>query len=74
VQHIVHIQTSKLKVNENNSDLNLRGKLLSNCDETSASVSIELANLCPDSIHCLVLLCITLVLLNLVIINFTMFG
>jgi hypothetical protein len=29
----------------------LRGKLLSNHDETSTTISIELANLCPDSIY-----------------------
>jgi hypothetical protein len=36
-QPIVYIQTSKLKGNENNSDLNLQGTLLSNYDKTSAA-------------------------------------
>jgi hypothetical protein len=51
VQHIVHIQASKQKGNKNKSDLNLRGELFCNHDETSAAISIELANLCPDSIE-----------------------
>jgi hypothetical protein len=69
------VQTPKLKGNQNNSDLNLRGKLLSNHDETSAAISIELVNLCPDTIRTqvnskaeifklitFVLVCITLIL------------
>jgi hypothetical protein len=42
VQPIVYIQTSKLKSNENNSDLNLQGTLLSNHDKTSAANLIDL--------------------------------
>jgi hypothetical protein len=41
VQPIVYIQTSKLKSNENNSDLNLQGTLLSNHDKTSAANLID---------------------------------
>jgi hypothetical protein len=42
VQPIVYIQTSKLKSNENNSDLNLQCTLLSNHDKTYAANSIDL--------------------------------
>jgi hypothetical protein len=42
VQPIVYIQTSKLKSNENNSDLNLQGTLFSNHDKTSAANLIDL--------------------------------
>jgi hypothetical protein len=42
VQPIVHIQTSKLKSNGNNSDLNLQGTLLSNHDKTFAANLIDL--------------------------------
>jgi hypothetical protein len=42
VQPIVYIQTSKLKSNENNSDLNLQGILLSSHDKTSAANLIDL--------------------------------
>jgi hypothetical protein len=42
VQPIVYIQTSKLKSNENNSDLNLQGTLLSNHDKTSVANLIDL--------------------------------
>jgi hypothetical protein len=41
VQPIVYIQTSKLKSNENNSDLNLKGTLLSNHDKTLAANLID---------------------------------
>jgi hypothetical protein len=42
VKPIVYIQTSKLKSNENNSDLNLQGTLLSNHDKTSTANLIDL--------------------------------
>jgi hypothetical protein len=42
VQPIVYIQTSKLKNNENNSDPNLQGTLLSNHDKTSAANLFDL--------------------------------
>jgi hypothetical protein len=42
VQPIVYIQISKLKGNENNSDLNLQGTLLSNHDKTAAANLIDL--------------------------------
>jgi hypothetical protein len=42
VQPIVYIQTSKLKGNENYSDLNLQGTLFSNHDKTSAANLIDL--------------------------------
>jgi hypothetical protein len=42
VQPIVYIQTSKLKSNENNSNLNLQGTLLSNHDKTSAANLVDL--------------------------------
>jgi hypothetical protein len=45
------VQALELKGNQNNTDLNLQGKLLSNHDETSAAFSIEFSNCCPDSIH-----------------------
>jgi hypothetical protein len=45
------VQTPKLQGNQNSTNLNLRGKLLSNHDETSTAVSIDFANLCPDSTH-----------------------
>jgi hypothetical protein len=52
VQPIVDIQTSKLKGNENNSDLKLQGKMDSKDDKTSAAMSIDLTQSSyPDSIH-----------------------
>jgi hypothetical protein len=42
VQLIVYIRTSKLKSNENNSNLNLQGTLLSNHDKTSVANLIDL--------------------------------
>jgi hypothetical protein len=52
VQTIVYIQPSKLKSNENNSDLNLQGTLLSNHDKTTAANLIDLTQMFHfDSTH-----------------------
>jgi hypothetical protein len=52
VQTILYIQPSKLKSNENNSDLNLQGTLLSNHDKTTAANLIDLTQMFHfDSTH-----------------------
>jgi hypothetical protein len=59
VKPIVYIQTSKLKGNENNSDLNLQGTLLSNHDKTYAANLIDLTQrFHVDSTHSKVSSCV----------------